>query len=47
MLNNPVFNLAKLGAEAMTMSPEQFNDFLKQEHAVLGEVMRASGVKAQ
>ena len=39
--------LAKLGAEAMTMSPEQFNDFLKQEYAVLGEVMRASGVKAQ
>ncbi len=39
--------LAKLGAEAMTMTPEQFNDFLKQEHANLGEVMRASGVKAQ
>lgn len=39
--------LAKLGAEAMAMSPEQFNDFLKQEYTVLGEVMRTSGVKAQ
>ena len=39
--------LAKLGAEPMTMSPAQFDSFLKEEYSVLGEVMRASGVKAQ
>ena len=39
--------LAKLGAEPMSMSPEQFDAFLREEHSVLGEVMRASGVKAQ
>ena len=39
--------LAKLGAEAMQMSPEQFDAFLRDEYATLGEVMRASGVKAQ
>jgi tripartite-type tricarboxylate transporter receptor subunit TctC len=39
--------LAKLGAEPLSMSPEQFDSFLKEEYAVLGEVMRASGVKAQ
>jgi tripartite-type tricarboxylate transporter receptor subunit TctC len=39
--------LAKLGAEPMSMSPEQFDSFIKEEHSVLGEVMRASGVKAQ
>jgi tripartite-type tricarboxylate transporter receptor subunit TctC len=39
--------LAKLGAEPLAMSPEQFDAFLKEEYAVLGEVMRASGVKAQ
>jgi tripartite-type tricarboxylate transporter receptor subunit TctC len=39
--------LAKLGAEPMSMSPQQFDAFLKEEYSVLGEVMRASGVKAQ
>ena len=39
--------LAKLGAEPMAMSPGEFDAFLKQEYASLGEVMRASGVKAQ
>ena len=39
--------LAKLGAEPLTMSPEQFDIFIKEEYTVLGEVMRASGVKAQ
>jgi tripartite-type tricarboxylate transporter receptor subunit TctC len=39
--------LGKLGAEAMSMSPRQFDAFLKDEYTVLGEVMRASGVKAQ
>ena len=39
--------LAKLGAEPMLMSPEQYDAFLREEYNVLGEVMRASGVKAQ
>src|SRR5882672_7167212 len=39
--------LSKLGAEPMQMSPEQYDAFLREEFAVLGEVMRASGVKAQ
>jgi tripartite-type tricarboxylate transporter receptor subunit TctC len=39
--------LAKLGAEPMAMSPEQFDSFLREEHAVLGDMMRAAGVKAQ
>ncbi len=39
--------LAKLGAEPMTMSPEQYDAFLREEYNVLGEVMRAAGVKAQ
>jgi tripartite-type tricarboxylate transporter receptor subunit TctC len=39
--------LAKLGAEPMQMAPEQFDAFLREEFNVLGDVMRASGVKAQ
>jgi len=39
--------LATLGSEPMAMSPEQFDAFLREEFTVLGEVMRASGVKAQ
>ena len=39
--------LANLGNEPMLMSPGEFEAFLKEEHKVLGEVMRASGVKAQ
>lgn len=39
--------LANLGNDPMFMSPAQFDAFLKEEHSVLGEVMRASGVKAQ
>ncbi len=39
--------LAKLGAEPMQMSPEQFDAFLRDEFNTLGEVMRAAGVKAQ
>ena len=31
----------------MAMSPEQFDAFLREEFTVLGEVMRAAGVKAQ
>jgi tripartite-type tricarboxylate transporter receptor subunit TctC len=39
--------LANLGNEPMSMSSAEFEAFLKEEHTVLGEVMRASGVKAQ
>jgi tripartite-type tricarboxylate transporter receptor subunit TctC len=39
--------LSKLGAEPMLMTPEQYDAFLREEFNVLGEVMRASGVKAQ
>jgi len=39
--------LATLGSEPMAMTPEQFDAFIKEEFTVLGEVMRASGVKAQ
>jgi tripartite-type tricarboxylate transporter receptor subunit TctC len=39
--------LATLGSEPMAMSPEQFDAFLREEFTVLGEVMRAAGVKAQ
>ena len=39
--------LAKLGAEPLSMSPGEFDSFLREEYTVLGKVMRASGVKAQ
>ena len=39
--------LANLGNEPMFMSPAEFDAFLKEEYTVLGEVMRAAGVKAQ
>ena len=39
--------LAKLGSEPMRMSPEQFDAFIRKEHAVLGRVMRDAGAKPQ
>ena len=39
--------LANLGGEAMSMSPEQFDQFLRKENAVLGKVMRDAGVQPQ
>ncbi len=39
--------LANLGNDAMFMSPAQFDAFLRDEYTVLGDVMRAAGVKAQ
>ena len=39
--------LAKLGAEPMSMTPGEFDAYLREEFNVLGDVMRASGVKAQ
>src|SRR6266850_1554192 len=38
--------LANLGSDPMFMSPAEFDAFLKEEYTVLGEVMRAAGVKA-
>ena len=39
--------MSKLGAEAMPMTPEQFDGYIKEEFSSLGAVMRASGTKAQ
>jgi len=39
--------LAKLGAEPMPMSPEQFDQLMRDDLATLGPLMRAAGVKAQ
>jgi tripartite-type tricarboxylate transporter receptor subunit TctC len=39
--------LAKLGGEAMKMSPEQFDAFMRKEHAVLGRLMRDAGAQPQ
>jgi len=39
--------LEKLGAEPMSMTPEQFDRFIADEYAVLGELMRKAGAKAQ
>jgi len=37
---------AKLGAEAMPMSPEQFDAYMREQLATLGGLLRAAGVKA-
>jgi tripartite-type tricarboxylate transporter receptor subunit TctC len=42
-----VERLAKLGGEPMSMTPEQFNAFLRTEHDSLGKVMREAGAKPQ
>jgi tripartite-type tricarboxylate transporter receptor subunit TctC len=34
--------LAKLGAEAMPMSPEQFDTHIKEEFTTLGAVMKSA-----
>ena len=39
--------MANLGAEAMPMSPEQFDAYIKDEFNTLGAVMRAAGTKVQ
>jgi tripartite-type tricarboxylate transporter receptor subunit TctC len=38
--------LAKLGAEPMPMSPQQFDAYIQEEANVLQKVMRAAGAKA-
>ena len=42
-----VERLAKLGAEPMSMSPSEFDAFIKKEHDELGKVLRDSGAKPQ
>jgi tripartite-type tricarboxylate transporter receptor subunit TctC len=37
--------LAKLGAEPMPMTPEQFDAYIREQVASLGSLMRAAGVK--
>jgi tripartite-type tricarboxylate transporter receptor subunit TctC len=39
--------LAKLGAEPMPMTPEQFDAFIKEQYEELGKIMRAAGAKPQ
>ena len=38
--------LAKLGAEPMPMTPEQFDGYIREQLATLSPLMRAAGVKA-
>ena len=42
-----VERLAKLGAEPMSMSPVEFDAFIRKEHDELGQVMREAGAKPQ
>lgn len=39
--------LAKLGAEPMSMSPAEFDAFIRREHDELGKIMRDAGVTPQ
>ena len=39
--------LAKLGAEPMSMTPAQFDAFIRREHDELGKIMREAGVTPQ
>jgi len=39
--------LAKLGAEPMSMSPAEFDAFIRREHDELGRIMREAGVTPQ
>ena len=39
--------LASLGAEPMSMKPEQFDAFIRREYETLGKVMRDAGVKPE
>lgn len=39
--------LEKLGGEPMAMTPEQFDRFIRQEHQVLGKLMRDAGARPQ
>jgi tripartite-type tricarboxylate transporter receptor subunit TctC len=39
--------LAVLGSEPMSMKPDQFDAFLRQEYVALGKVMREAGAQPQ
>jgi len=39
--------LAKLGAEPMSMTPAEFDAFIRHEHDELGKIMRDAGAKPQ
>jgi tripartite-type tricarboxylate transporter receptor subunit TctC len=39
--------MANLGAEAMPMSPGEFDAYIREEYATLGAVMRTAGARAQ
>ena len=39
--------LAKLGAEPFSMSPEQFDSYIKEELAQNAEIIKAAGIKAE
>jgi tripartite-type tricarboxylate transporter receptor subunit TctC len=39
--------LAKLGAEPMAMTPAEFDRFIREQHDLLGKVMRDAGAKPQ
>jgi tripartite-type tricarboxylate transporter receptor subunit TctC len=42
-----VDRLAKLGAEPLIMAPAAFDAFIREQHDVLGKVMRDAGAKPQ
>jgi tripartite-type tricarboxylate transporter receptor subunit TctC len=42
-----VDRLAKLGAEPMSMTPAEFDAFIRREHDELGKIMRDAGAKPQ
>jgi tripartite-type tricarboxylate transporter receptor subunit TctC len=42
-----VDRLAKLGAEPMSMTPAEFDAFIRHEHDELGKIMRDAGAKPQ
>ena len=46
-LPETIERLAKLGAEPMSMSPEEFDRFIRREHEELGKVMRDAGARPQ
>ena len=37
--------MAKLGAEQMVMTPQQFDAYIKQEIALNAELVKAAGIK--
>ena len=39
--------LAKLGAEPFSLSPEQFDSYIKEELAQNAEIIKAAGIKAE